>query len=902
MIANAEADRAVSPRERRPDDSRVVTTRASTMPRPTALLTFAALTAAALLLAPWAPGADAEADAEPAGAVSPPRTIVNPFHPRPVWKLWAEDPSPVVLRIDGEERTFAPPPEEERLYPVFPEDGSVAVPALRSRAQIGKLPREAGTWDDCYISLDGGHSRLRGRRGQMVVGPDLPHARLPGPRLRLGANFTSQSYARRGRHIVDDSRNNLEIESLFFFANCVRATPAHASFDDNDPEKAHDDYDGLFGHAFQSVGQSGSEVHALWKMMLAGGCLPRTTKDLLKRHGAYAIVLMTLFKIALPYADATGEDVPYEHELRHRVAYSAHGDVGHPHWCSANAHYHGYDDDLHLARMCDLARRLSKAPPVALLRCRDLSVEKDGKSIVDRVRSDDRIQTVSLTSARIWGREGETLALRIDLAASYDLQGRALSFVCRPLLASQGNVEVEDEGAGRFTIRARHDPALPKGRIPVICVARAGGEVPSNPVFVNFYWPEANERSDHLHFDPRRAPAELRRRIESEGTVRRPVTVNLRPRVELGLAGDALRCQPGQTVSFRVAASDPEGHPVSVYRRSGEPGRIRGDMFRLEIPDGGGSRVERLHFLFSDGTGGVTGRRVKLLVSSGADRVPEGWRVTTVGSPRSAAEVSFDLEACRLRGGSGGASGRGVDGTFLYRELPAGEDLDIQCEIPSVASAASVPSGGEGPALGLMVRGGLEDFDRQACVLGRGGTAETLVRPREARWGARRRGADAALRTDPRHLRLTRREGRVSLYLSGDARTWELVASEELDLDRVLAGVIQAGGGTEEEGRPAPGTRCRWVRPTSPLPSLEIRAKPGPSGSYRLPVELAPLAAGDGAIVRHTLDGSEPDASSPPFAEPVRLETAGRHELRMAAFHGGERREVVVVVVEATSG
>lgn len=822
------------------------------------------------------------------------REITNPYYARPAWKLWFEDSSPVTLRINGVEDSYAPAPEEERLYPVFPDNGSPAVPDQQTLEKLGKLPKAAGYWDDCFISLDNGHSNLHARRGELIVGPRLPHSRIIQPRFLLGANFTSQSYARRGRHIVDDLQSNLELEKLFFFANCVRATPAHASFKDNDAEKAHDDYDGLYGHAYQSVGQSGSEIHALKKMMLAGGCMPRDMKNLLKRHGAYAIVLLTLFKAALPYTDARGEDLPYEHEMRHRVAYSSHGDVGHPHWCSENPYYHGYDDELHLARMCALARDLSAAPPVAILRCTDLSVEKDGQVIVSTVPSDERIKTSTFTNVRIWGHEGETLSVRIDLTSSYDLQAKKISFTCRPVYENQKNVAVEALQHGCFRIRVRHDPGLPKGRIPVICVARNGEGIPSNPVFVNFYWPEGNERPDFFHFEPRRLPAELRKKIEEQDWVSRPVTVNLRPRVDFGFSGDAIRCCPGQTVSFPVAAVDPEGYPVQVFRWTGEPGEIHGDTFNLEIPDQTPSRIGKLHFVFSDGTGGHTGKRVKLLISPGKDEVPAGWHVTTVGSPSAAAVVSFDSRECVFRGGGVDSRAKDVAGTFLYKPCEAEKAVDLLCEVPPHTAS------NDRAALGLMIRGGLHSFDRQACVLAMDGKGTTVFRPREARWGLQKRAADEELAVEPRFLRLMKRDGRVSLYISGDARTWELLQSEELDRNHCYAGILHVGSPRTDEG--IEDGRCRWLKPGEPLPTVQISTKRERDGTCKLPVDLV-LHGGDaGSKLHYTLDGSAPDRDSPEYSEPLKLKEPGRHEIRVVCFRGEKAGDVVVAVVNAREG
>ena len=300
------------------------------------------------------------------------RTIINPYHAHSAWKLWALDPSPVTLNKPGFKGTFQPPPDVFRKYPILLRKNS----AKLTLEPLGKRPL-AGFWDDCYMSLDSHHTRLGAFKNQFIDGRSMKTARDVQTLLKLGVNFTSQSYADRGRAIVDDMLNNLNTERHFFFANGVRATPSHSSYSDGNQDKVTDLYDGLFASSYHSLGQSGSEMHAIYKMMAAGACMPRTTKNLLKKHGAYAIALLTIFKAALPYADAQGQALPYEHELRHRPTYSSNGSPSHLHYCPANAHYHGYDEVRHLQGMMDMARGLVSAPPVAVASLLSLTVKKN---------------------------------------------------------------------------------------------------------------------------------------------------------------------------------------------------------------------------------------------------------------------------------------------------------------------------------------------------------------------------------------------------------------------------------------------------------------------------------------------------------------------------------------------
>ena len=537
-----------------------------------------------------------------------PRTIMNPYYAQPAWKLWAIDPSPVTIDKPHFKGTFQPP-EAVRKYPI-----------LSFRRGSGKLTLHrlgksslSGFWDDCYMSLDFHHTRMGHFKNQFIDGGKMRTAWDVQTLLELGVNFTSQSYSDRGRAIVDDVFNNLNTERHFFFANCIRATPSHASYEDKDDDKVKDLYDGLFAHSYHALGQSGSEVHALYKMMVAGACMPRSTKNLLKKHGAYAIALLTIFKAALPYADAQDRALPYEHELRHRPAYSSHGTPLHAHYCPANAHYHGYDEQRHLQGMMDMARGLEFAPPVAVVKLLSFMVKKNGETISDQARLAKKVKCVSLTNVRFWGEKDETLEVRINLNQSYDLQNKELRFKCLALYPNQKNVSIREETSGIFLIRVKHDPKLPKGRIPVICTAYNDLTVPSNPVFINFYWPSEDEVDDY--FPMKGLSKDARLKIKKLGLKRLPVTVNLRPIVDVGFTGDTLHCLPGQNVSIDLKAHDPEGFPVTVFRRAGQIGTIEQNRFTARIPSTDQDKIYRVHFIFSDGTGGYTGKQIKLLVA-----------------------------------------------------------------------------------------------------------------------------------------------------------------------------------------------------------------------------------------------------------------------------------------------
>lgn len=835
--------------------------------------------------------------------------IINPFHREARWRLWTRDQTPVTYNGSKDWRkpddksmggSFAPPASADRLYPTFAspaEDG--ALPVLK---HFSEQPAVAGFWDDCYVTLDFSHTRIPlawsasgasiNLKGQFVnVHFGMADTAI---RMSLGTNFTSQSFARRGRHIVDDTATNEQTERDFFFANCVRATPAHISYTERDPERAHDAYDALFGHSYHSVGQSGSETRALTKMLIAGGCMPRATKDLLKRHGAYAIALLTVFKAALPYSDADGKELPYENELRHRPAYSSDGAVGHIHYCPANPHYHGYDDARHMQRMIGMARGMDVAPPVAVLKLVDINVQKGGNTIVERAETDSRVLSVNKTIIRIWGQPGETIAARIDVRESYDLQGQPLSYAWHQVYPSQRNVRVQkDDEPGVWRVTVAHEPKLPKGRIPVMMVARNGSAIPSNPVFVNFFWPDPGDLSDWRHTDPKRGKPKVR----DQGTVSK-VTRNKRPVADLGLRGDTVWTGQGSTVRFPLRASDPEGHPITIYRRSGEVGAIRDGEFVLDVPDDDPGKAHAAHFIFSDGTGGYTGTRVKVLVNPNPPVLPQGWLATTIGIPSLTGTVEFNKGVVRL----GGAKGWGpTDGMFVYRD--AAGDVDLVCRVDDFPIDASRPSSHR---ISLMMREHLHERARHAAVQavrgaakGGGVTAQFRCQTQWRRWAGTTDSSRKEYGVAPVYLRLVRRGAWLAGYVASKGQRWEQIGSTSVRLaENVLVGLALTGRRGTNADRP-PEATCTWLGPQKQaLPMIQVSGKkPRGKDGYTAPVGISLSAGDESAVIVYTLDGQDPNARSTRWTDPITISEPGDHELRSRVLRDGQPGDVVVHTV-----
>jgi len=803
-----------------------------------------------------------------------PRTIMNPYHAQPAWKLWALDPSPVTIDKPHFKGTFQLPAVGLRKYPHFFKRGSAEL-TLKPLGQS----LLAGFWDDCYMSLDSHHTRLGSFKNQFIDGSKMSTARDVQTLLQLGVNFTSQSYADRGRAIVDDIFNNLNTERHFFFANCIRATPSHASYEDKDEDKVKDLYDGLFAHSYHSLGQSGSEMHAIYKMMAAGACMPRSTKNLLKKHGAYAIALLTIFKAALPYADAQGQALPFEHELRHRPVYSSNGTPSHAHYCPANAHYHGYDEQRHLQGMMDMARGLVSAPPMAVTRLLSFTVKKDGETISDRARLAKQVKCISLTNMRFWGGKDEMLEVRIDLNQSYDLQHRKLRFKCQALYPNQKNVSIREEAPGIFLICAEHDPKLPKGRIPVICTAHNGLTVPSNPVFINFYWPDENEVDDY--FSTRGLSEDVRLKIKALGLKRLPATVNRRPIVDFGFTGDALRCLPGQTISIDIKARDPEGFPVAVFRRSGQIGTIEKGRFTASIPLTDQNKIYRVHFIFSDGTGGYTGKQIKLLVAKHTDALPDDWAVTALGEVQRAVKVSYDSSTFTFGNQPLNRQARWMQGTFVFQ--PVSGAADLMCRIPTIGARTD---------MALMITNTLDGFSRQAGIGFFQGKISGVIKSGERSRAEPTYQWDEKYSDKPEFFRLTVRDAVVAAYISTDARTWEQVMVGKITFFR------QCYTGLIYRGDPWTTGVCQWL-PSSgaALPMLTTDGKtPDKEDRYDGPLEITVTSPDQGMTLRYTLDGSEPTAQSQMYENPIKLTQAGPHEIRVKAFRGGLAQETAVAV------
>jgi len=478
--------------------------------------------------------------------------VLNPYHHTAVWKLWTTDDRPIRL-ADG--RTVRPTPLHQRLYPDDPPLYAGPDRFLAYRRNDWPDRRYAGFWDDVYSSQDGGHSYVRSgwsdQQGNSVtIKNGIIHVQGGNP-LNMGANFTSRSTTGMGHDLTNRKTRLTWIEKNRYFANILTAGPAHISFMDRNLSGSDDQYQALSPILYNSMGSSGSETMAITKMIIAGGYLPRETKPLIKRHGLYPSALLYLWKAALPY------QVPYDHELRHRVAYNStgdHSDYTGINQTEVNLYYHNYDETAHMRNMVRLAKSLSHAPPIALLN----TMAVEGGRTVYALKStllvhQDRYQNVKI---------------RVSAADSYDLQDRPLSFRWKVIYGNK-NTTIEPEGdTATYRITVPYDGRLPKGRTTILLIAN-NGQSDSNPAVINV-------------FRTYGAP-------------------NLRPKIT-GLENRTIL--PGETVRFELQGMDPEGFPVSFYQWAGEVGVIDGSSFEWTCPPDQADGQEPVTIIASDGCAG----------------------------------------------------------------------------------------------------------------------------------------------------------------------------------------------------------------------------------------------------------------------------------------------------------
>jgi hypothetical protein len=849
----------------------------------------------------------ADAGPVPDAAGPPDGNLVNPYYPQPTWRLWTQDETPVhytgynlsdpVLK----EGDFSPPPVATRKY-LDPDVDTHPKPFL-SLVSFPTTPPMAGFWDDAYATRDGAHSVL-GLGWSDVYGNSVnlgnQYIRVgfgscqPPDILRLGVNFTSESYANSGHQLVSSAFSLLYTERNFSFVNTVRGTPAYLSYAETIADRGIDSYDGLYGHAFNSLGRSSSEVGGLYKMLLAGGAMPRTTKDLLKRHGMYGLALINLFRSTLPYTEADGTPVGPGNEMLQRPAYFSNGNNRSQEFAPRNVVYHQYDESLHVYRMLEGARAMTVAPPIAMVRVVDITVQSGGATLVNRAPTDARIRSAVKTGVRVWGNAGETITLRVDVGGSVDLQGRALTPEWHRVYPGQHNLTMEHEAGTVWRITAAHDPALPKGRIAAVLFVD-NGVLRSSPAFVNFYWPEAGQTEGPPYV------------VAANPISTHEVQKNLRPTFTTSLRSDWVHVTPGSTASFDVACADPNGFPIRYYRWANEVGTLSGTHFAHSVSGSDPGFVYPVHLVCSDGTGGYNSLMVRVVVTPADGVLPAPWSTTVFGLPEMAGSATYASGVFDVVGN--GPEIAGSDhGRMVFQELTG--DVEMTANVVDlVVEGANNNINAKG---GVYIRESLDVGSRGAFVYARGNARSATplslgshVRINVDSTPGNKLG-NAVLATQPHHVKAIRRGTALVGLGSTDGLVWEQVWSGVAPSPSasVYAGlaVLSADATRGDAALMAHG---RFEVLAAPVVSIPVATLAGTlvtpnTTHYGAQVTVTLLAALPSHEVRYTTDGSDPSATSTLYAAPFDITAAGETVLKARAFEGTDVSHLMVLPLTVT--
>jgi hypothetical protein len=346
---------------------------------------------------------------------------------------------------------------------------------------------------------------------------------------------------------------------------------------------------------FNSVGSSNSETMAITKMIAAGGYLPPATKLLLKRNGLYPAAMLYLWKAALPYP------VPFDSELRHRVAYKSVGNrETYPEkYGSAGIDkgdlslvFHRFDDVAHMRNMVALARSMAVAPPEALLKV----LEIEGGHTVYTLKK----------SVLVVQEKDQEIRIRVSTEDCYDLQGRPLTVRWKLLYGNRATVfersDAVGSGTGSCTITIPWDDALPEGRTAIALIAN-NGAFDSNPAILTVY----------------RKKGDLPPNGASPGGYKYAGTFANRRPVILDLQDQVVR--RGQTIRIPIAAVDPEGFGLRFFKRSGEIGELDGNVLEWKCPAKAKNGTYTVSVIASDGTSGNSYAGKQITVHVGKPKV-----------------------------------------------------------------------------------------------------------------------------------------------------------------------------------------------------------------------------------------------------------------------------------------
>jgi hypothetical protein len=531
-------------------------------------------------------------------------TILNPYFHDAEWRVWRDDQTPIPdvkseVRVDKKEKVvpveLAALELAKRMYPVPPPEAGAEGPYVVYQTSPKASLLYAGIWDDVYASWSNLHGYVRtkwmGPDGSQVAIRDqiIDFVNVEKHKVvELGVNFLHQSTTGMAHTITNGYIVEMTTSyEKIYFGDCLVTSPAHSSITDLQDDRSADLYIAHVPTLFNSVGSSNSETMAITKMIIAGGYLPPATKLLLKRNGLYPAAMLYLWKASLPY------DQPYDHELRHRVAYKSVGNrESYPEKYSAaginkgdkSLPYHQYDDLAHMKNMIDLARSMDVAMPEAIF-----NVENKGAGT---------LRYALKKAAVVIQEKDQDVEVQVSTAGCYDLQGLPLKTRWKLLYGNkETTVEVDPDDPTQFTIRVPWDDALPEGRTAIAFIAN-NGRFDSNPAILTVY----------------RKKSDLPPNGGGYGDYKFPLTFSNQRPVLLDLQDQAVR--PGKELRIELRAIDPEGFPISYYKRAGEIGELDGNIFVWKCPRKEPEGGRTVTIIASDGTSGnsYAGKQVSIYV------------------------------------------------------------------------------------------------------------------------------------------------------------------------------------------------------------------------------------------------------------------------------------------------
>lgn len=480
------------------------------------------------------PRTDQTKESKSPAVTRPSQSIRNPYYSKPVWKLWLNDDS----KVDLAGKAVLPVSESSVLYPVDPADK----PFLFSKQK--QQNSFAGFQDDVYVNFDNRHSWIP---TDYAIGQH--RVRLKGSvnalertdLKKVGANFTSQSTTGMGSALANSPQNMELIEKQYYFANTVLCGPTHNSYTERYVSRAADSYQALVPSYFNSIGSSGTEVHAIAKMMIAGAYLDRDLKARIKRLGLYAPTMLYIWKAALPFK------VEYEHPLRHRVAYKSFGPRTSYNGAAnfnINRDFHYYDEQAHIRSMVRLARNLKQIPPVAMMELMDCS---GGDVVYD------------LYSACLIKQQSKDLVIDLSLQKSVDCFP-AIQEIKYRILGGNPATRVEKlskPNAYRVTIPASSDLPVCRTSIAFFAMNSDGS---GNPAILNVF----NDASKKQN--------------------RRPLIATI-PNQIVAL---------GETSSIALDVSDPDQHSLELLAEPHQLAKIQNGKLLLSADKVVGRKVIRV--------------------------------------------------------------------------------------------------------------------------------------------------------------------------------------------------------------------------------------------------------------------------------------------------------------------